>query len=63
MDAKTWCFRVVPGGQLEFLHCISRISKGSELTALQHLGQAEVIAPVKVDVLVNQRGKTPVLGC
>ena len=46
------------GGQLEFLQCISRISKGSELTALQRLGQAEVIAPVKVDVLVHQRGKT-----
>ena len=46
------------GGQLEFLHCISRVSKGSELTALQRLGQAEVIAPVKVDVLMHQRGKT-----
>ena len=46
------------GGPLEFLHCISRVSKGSELTALQRLGQAEVIAPVKVDVLVHQRRKT-----
>ena len=45
-------------GQLELLNCISRVSEGSELTALQRLGQAEVIAPVKVDVLVHQRGKT-----
>ena len=43
-------------GQLEFLNCISRISKG--LTALQRLGQAEVITPVQVDVLVQQWGKT-----
>ena len=46
------------GGQLEFLHCISRVSKGSDLTALQRLGQAAVIAPVQVDVLVQQWGKT-----
>ena len=44
-------------GQLEFLNCISRISAGSEFTASQRLGQAEVIAPVQVDVLVHQWGK------
>ncbi len=45
-------------GQLEFLNCISRVSEGSELTALHLLGQAEVIAPVQGDVLVHQWGKT-----
>ena len=45
-------------GQLELLNCISRVSEGSELTALHRLGQTEVIAPVQVDVLVHQRGKT-----
>ena len=46
-------------GQLELLNCISRVSEGSEQgTALHRLGQAEVIAPVQVDVLVHQRGKT-----
>ena len=54
---KTLCFRVLPG-QLEFLNSISRVSEGSRLTALHGLGQAEVIAPVQVDVLVHQRGKT-----
>ena len=54
---KTWCFRVVPG-QLELLNCISRVSEGSGLTALHRLGQAEVIAPVHVDELVHQWGKT-----
>ena len=44
-------------GQLELLNCISRVSEGSELTAL-HRRQAEVIAPVQVDVLVHQWGKT-----
>ena len=44
-------------GQLEFLNCITRVSEGSEITALQRLGQAEVIAPVQLDVLVPQWGK------
>ncbi len=39
--------------QLQLLNCISRVSEGSELTALHRLGQAEVIAPVQVDVLVH----------
>ena len=39
------------------LNCISRVSAGSEFTALQRLGQAEVIAPMQVDVLVHQWGK------
>ena len=55
---KTLCFCVVSGGQLDLLNCISRVSEGSELTALHRLGQAEVIAPVQVDVLVHQWGKT-----
>ena len=41
-------------GQLELLNCISRVFEGSGLTALHRLGQAEVIAPVQVDVLVQQ---------
>ena len=45
-------------GQLELLNCISRVSEDSELTALDRLGQAKVIAPVQVDVLVHQWGKT-----
>ena len=44
-------------GQLEFLNCITRVSEGSEITALQRLGHAKVIAPVQVDVLVHQWGK------
>ena len=44
--------------QLELLDCISRVSEGSGLTALHRLGQAEVITPVQVDVLVQQWGKT-----
>ena len=44
-------------GQLEFLNCISRVSKGSELTALQRLGQAAVIAPVKVGCAREPAGK------
>ena len=52
------CVFVSYRGQLEFLNCISRVSEGSELTALHRLGQAAVIAPVQVDVLVHQRGKT-----
>ena len=43
---------------LELLNRISRVSEGSGLTALQRLGQAEVITPVQVDVLVQQWGKT-----
>ena len=52
------CVFVLPRGQVEILNCISRVSEGSELTARHRLGQAEVIAPVQVDVLVHQRGKT-----
>ena len=44
-------------GQLDLLNCITRVSEGSEFTALQRLGQAEVIAPVQVDVLMYQWGK------
>ena len=50
---KTLCFRTVRG-QLDLLNCISRVFEGSGLTALYRLGQAEVIAPVQVDVLVQQ---------
>ena len=44
-------------GQLDLLNCITRVSEGSGFTALQRLGQAEVIAPVQVDVLMYQWGK------
>ena len=57
MNHENLVFSRRSGGQLEFLHCISRVSKGSELTALQRLGQAEVIAPVKVDVLMHRSGE------
>jgi hypothetical protein len=52
------CVFVSVREQLELLDCISRVSEGSELTALQRLGQTKVIAPVQVDVLVQQWGKT-----
>ena len=53
IHATRSCFRVVPG-QLDLLHCISRVSEGSELTALHRLGHAKVIAPVQVNMLVHQ---------
>ena len=54
---KTWCFRTDSGASRD-PEFISRVSEGSDLTALHRLGQAAVVAPVQVDVLVQQWGKT-----
>ena len=53
MERKPCVFTSVRG-QLDLLNCISRVFEGSGLTALHRLGQAEVIAPVQVDVFVQQ---------
>ena len=46
-------------GQLELLNCISRVSEGSELTALQRLGQAGAVQGAIEDVLAVENEVVP----